>query len=125
MKKKLIILALFCAATNAQQYEAPKQLSSCLRSDVRTNQCLKLIADPCCVPTAMVACLTYNVCNLPYPYACAAGAGATCTCIACATEADENTSNYYSVNAFAVLKRGILTVFPCMETRFSGKNKTE
>lgn len=125
MKKKLIILVFFCATATAQQYEAPKQLSSCLRSDIGTKQCLKLIADPCYVPTAMVTYLTYNVCNLPYPYACAVGASTTCACIAWTTEADENKFNYYSVNALAALKRGILTVFPCMETRFSGKNKTE
>ena len=124
----MYLLFLACSFTSicAQQYQVPKQLIAALRSQVDTQTCLKVMADPMCVPTAAIACCTYNVCpSLPYPYACALGAGASCACLAWATEADESKFNYYSIKALAALKTGILAIFPCMQNAKSLTKKKE
>ncbi|CAN5118969.1 hypothetical protein BH09DEP1_BH09DEP1_1820 [soil metagenome] len=122
--KILLISLIFAASNYAQQHEAPTQLAG-WKSCVNTQTCLKAIADPVCVSTGLIAYVTYNVCNLPYPYACAAGAAISCTCLACAMKANETQYNYYSVNTLAAIKRGFLTVFPCMQEAVSVTKKTE
>ena len=123
----LLFLTFSFTSICAQQCQAPTQLIAALRSQVDTQTCLKVIADPMCVPTAAIACCAYNVCPLPYPYACALGlgAGASCACLAWATEADASKFNYYSIKALAAFKTGILTLFPCMQNAKSLTKKTE
>lgn len=112
MKLKLALCVLICQYLIA--LEPPKQKNA-LGSYMNSESFLKVCTDPLCAPTALIACCTYNVCNLPYPYACALGGGVSCGFLAWATEADSSKFQYYSIKTLAALKNGFVTLFPCMQ----------
>lgn len=113
MKFKFILSVLIFQYTVSQ--EPPKQQLSTMGFRVNTECCMNVCTDPVCAPTALIACCTYNVCNLPYPYAGALGGGVSCGFLAWATEADSSKFQYYSIKTLAALKNGFVTLFPCMQ----------
>lgn len=113
MKLKFALCVLMCQYILTQE---PPQQKNTLGSYVNSESLLKACTDPMCASTALIACCTYNVCNLPYPYACMLGGGISCAFLAWATETDSVKFPYPSINALETLKKGFGTIFPCMNT---------
>lgn len=123
--KILFISMALTGLLHAQHHEAPGQLISMFSTPIITKTCIKACCDPIVVPTIAIASCAHCAHEVPCLKACALGLTISSLCLAYATDCNETKFDYYSVNAFALLKKGLFTVFPCMESRFSDKDKTE
>lgn len=121
MKFAILFIAFFSFIT-AQEYQAPLQLSSLASI---SHKITKIVTDPICAPTTVISCCTHYACEVPCPHAVGVGFVGSCLGLYFATNVDIAHVDYYSLNALAALKNGILTAFPCMQPRKLVKKKTE
>lgn len=122
---KAMLFVFICCCSIALCQEPPRQLLAKLGSSINIQTHLKAIADPMWVPTIAIACCTHNACAMPWVESCVLGTVGSCICLACATECDDSKFPYYSISVLAPIKRGFLSVFPCMKERILAIKKKE